>query len=517
MVKFFIDGNQVEVEAGTTVLKAAEKAGISIPHLCYHPAFTPEGSCRMCHVEVEGMPKLELACAVQVREGMKVYTENEKVVEARKGVLEFLLAEHPLDCPICDKAGECKLQDYYEKYGLFEGRFAEAKEKREKKVGIGKNLILDRERCILCHRCVRFLNEVVKTGEAGVVSRGVHSEISVYESALIENNYSGNLVDLCPVGAITDADFRFSTRVWFLESRDSVCGLCSRGCNVIIDSHPGFPRVPRKKRVYRVRARPNPEVNGFWICDLGRYHYPVLDEGRQERPVMRVNGRETALSWDKVFITLAEKIKSLVIMKKTARMAVILNTNLTNEELFLADQLFRKRLLVEKIYFADPASGTGDGFLLTEERTANRRGALELGFDLKPPDLAALSEKTDLLLVFGHHLLRYFSPAEVKGVFNRIGAKAVFVTHATSLDDLADFVLPIASATEKGGSFTNIEGKVQRFRPSLDPLCESLPEWQVLTRLAKEARVDYRIFNRYSSPEIISQEISGRIPFFRDK
>jgi len=265
MVKIFIDDKPVEVKEGTTVFAAAEQAGIPIPHLCYHPAFIAEGSCRMCLVEIEGMPKLELACSTQVREDMKIWTQSEKVIKARKGVLEFLLAEHPLDCPICDKAGECKLQDYYEEYGLFESQFKELKEKREKKVNIGERLILDRERCILCTRCVRFLRGVTKTQELGVFNRGIRSEISTYDGDLVAHNYSGNLAQICPVGAITDVDFRFQIRSWLLKKGDSICPLCSRGCNISIEYHPGFARIPQKKRVYRITSRKNPQVNDYWI------------------------------------------------------------------------------------------------------------------------------------------------------------------------------------------------------------------------------------------------------------
>ncbi len=266
MAKISIDGKPLEVTDGLTIMKAADSAGIIIPRFCYHPAFVPEGSCRMCLVEIEGLPKLELACSTVVRDGMKVSTGSEKVVEARRGVLEFLLAEHPLDCPICDKAGECTLQDYYEGYGRFKGAFQESKEKREKKLVLGKSLILDRERCILCTRCVRFLTEVTKTQELGVFKRGVHSEISPYEKEPVDNNYSGNLVEICPVGAITDLDFRFKTRPWFLNTGESICPLCSRGCNIYIDYLPGFARLEETKKgpAHPVQGEPS----GQRILDL---------------------------------------------------------------------------------------------------------------------------------------------------------------------------------------------------------------------------------------------------------
>lgn len=514
MTKIFIDDQAFEVSDGLTVLRAAEGAGIHIPHFCYHPAFAPEGSCRMCLVEIEGLPKLELACSTVVKEGMKVHAKSAKVVEARKGALEFLLAEHPLDCPICDKAGECKLQDYFEEYGLFESQFKEAKEKREKKVKISKNLILDRERCILCTRCVRFLNEITKTEDAGVINRGIHSEISVYDSDLIENNYSGNLAELCPVGAITDADFRFRTRTWFLEKKDSICPLCSRGCNITIDSHPGFPRVKMAQRVYRIRARENPDVNAHWICDFGRYGYSYLDEARQEKLVLKRAARDMGLSWEKTLIMLAEKIKGLIFLKKISRMAVILNTWLSNEELFLADKIFRKELHLENIFVVDQPQGKGDGFLLTDERTPNKRGLQEIGLSALAPDLDVLAEKTDLLLIFGSFLSQRFSMTDLKNAFDKIGTKALFASHKSSLDSLVDIIIPTPLIAEKSGTLTNIQGKVQAFSPALDFMGEGLPEWRALLDLAKELKINYRYFWQLNSPESIRREMVKEIPFF---
>jgi len=515
MPKIFLDGKPLEVKESITVFQAAKLSGIPIPHLCYHPAFPPEGSCRMCLVEIEGLPKLELACSTQVREGMKVSTMSEKVVEARKGVLEFLLAEHPLDCPICDKAGECKLQDYYEEYGLFPSQFKEYKEKREKKVRIGKNLLLDRERCILCTRCVRFLNEITKTQELGVFERGIHSEISAYETALVDNNYSGNLPELCPVGAITDTDFRFKTRSWFLKKGESICPLCSRGCNIFIEYHPGFPRIARTKRVYRVRARENEGVNGHWICDLGRYDYAYLDEGRQEKLIHKKGEKETRLSWDKALILLTEKIKSLSVMKKTSRIALVCSTTLSNEELFLIHKIFQEDLGVERIFFADPIPGESDNYLLTADRSPNKRGAQEIGFELKSPDLEPLSHNTDILLVFSHFLQSHFNLGDIKNALDKIGTKLLFTSQTTSLSSLFDIILPTALVAEKKGSLTNVDGRVQKFSPALETLGDSRPEWQVLVSLAKELKSNYKYYYQFTSPEAIFKEMGKEIPFFK--
>lgn len=514
MPKVFFDGRPVEAAEGLTVLRAAEAAGIHIPHFCYHPAFPPEGSCRMCLVEIEGLPKLELACSTLVKEGLKIRTASPKVVEARKGVLEFLLADHPLDCPICDQAGECKLQDYFEEYGLFRSQFKETKERREKKFNLGRNLILDRERCILCTRCVRFLNEITKTEDAGILNRGIHSEVGIFESEFIQNNYSGNLAQICPVGAITDLDFRFKTRVWLLESRESICPLCSRGCNIIIDSHPGQPRAPRPRRVYRVRARLNPEINSHWICDYGRYGYAYLDENRQDGLVWKKGSRETRLSWDKIAQILMEKIRSLVLHRKISRIGVVLHSNLTNEELFLADRIFRKALGIEKLFLADPPPGKGDDFLLTPERTANRRGLQEVGVPVQAADLEALAG-LDFLLIFGHYLSATTSPSDLKSALGKVETKALFSSHKSGLDSLADFIIPVPVIAEKKGTLTNIEGRVQAVSASLDSEGDGLPEWKLLLALAKELRVETKYFWPLTSPGAIFRALQEEIPFFR--
>jgi NADH-quinone oxidoreductase subunit G len=515
MVKLTIDDKALEVKEGLTILKAAEQAGIEIPHFCYHPAFAPEGSCRMCLIEIEGFPKLELACSTTVREGQKILTGSPKVREARKAVLEFLLAEHPLDCPICDKAGECRLQDYFYDHGLFESQLKDAKEKREKLVRIGQKLILDRERCILCTRCVRFLNEVSRTGELGVVNRGNRSEISSYDGKAVDNNYAGNLVDLCPVGAITDADFRFKSRVWFLTSRASICPLCGRGCNIFIDSHPGFPRVLLPQRVYRVRPRENPDINGHWMCDFGRYSFAYLDRGRHERPVQKKSGRETELTWEKVSAIVAEKVRGLVVRGKAARIAVILNSTLTNEELFLADRVFRKGLGIEKIFTADPVEGKADGFLQTAERTPNRRGAAEIGLAATRPDLAALAGTTDLLLIFGHFLAAALSPGEIKASLDGIAAKYLWASHRSALDELVDVVVPTPVIAEKSGTLTNTDGRVQPVSAALDFCAEGVPEWRVLLDLAKALRLDHKYYWPLDSPAAVFEAMRKEVPFFR--
>jgi NADH-quinone oxidoreductase subunit G len=516
MVKIFIDEKHLEVEEGITVFTAAEQAGIEIPHFCYHPAFAPEGTCRMCLIEIEGMPKLELACSTVVRDGMKVFTNNERVVEARKGVLEFLLADHPMDCPICDQAGDCKLQDYYEKYGMFESQFSDVKEKRDKKRKIGQTLIHDQERCVLCRRCVRFTREITKTQEIGVFERGVHAEISILDDIPVNNKYSGNLAQICPVGAITDLDFRFQTRSWFLKSGDSICPLCSRGCSITVDSHKGFSRFKVPKRVYRIRSRINKDVNGYWICDIGRYGYGYINEKRLGKILVKTEQNE-AMGWDKALHVLSEKMKRVHPMDRTSGTVLILNSWLTNEELFLIKKFLIENQEFKNVYLIDIPDGEGDDFLITPERSPNKRGLKELGLKTKSLSSDRLPEKIKLVLAFCPPNIDSAGLTSVKAVFDLAEEKILFASNDTDLSNVSDMVFPAAVIAEKGGSLINIDGILQKFSPALEALGDSRPEWQILVDLAKEIDSNYKYFNQFSSPEFILQEIRKEISDFGKK
>jgi NADH-quinone oxidoreductase subunit G len=511
MVKLFINDCPVEVESGATVLDAAKKAGIEIPHLCYHPAFSPEGSCRMCLVEIEGAPKLELACATPVREGMKVYTQTGDVCEARKGVLEFLLAEHPPDCPVCEQAGDCKLQDYYEQHGLFDSRYSEERIRKDKKVPLGGHLLLDRERCVLCTRCVRFLKNVTGGGELGVFQRGLNAEISLFPDMKMDNNYSGNLAEICPVGAITDLDFRFKSRTWFLESAPSVCPLCSRGCNIFIDYHPGFSRFEVPKRVYRVRARENLKVNQYWICDKGRYGYGYIDQDRMTD--ICSNGREENTS--AVFSRFTEEIKRLVHKKKTSRITVLMNSYLSNEELYLIHRIFKQELGVEKIHLVDPPDDRGDNMLLTAERVPNRKGARELGFEtLAAGDMDW--KGAELLVIFESP----FPVAELDQMLASMpddkGMQVLFTPRESELREKMQLVFPTATIAEKMGSLTNVDGAVQPFLQALEPQGEARAEWEWLKLLGRELGADFSFYARIHSPRDIFMNMKKEISFFQD-
>ncbi len=297
LVKLNIDGQEVEVPAGTTVLKAAEKLDKSIPHFCYHDGLPIVGQCRMCYVEIEGMPKLATSCSTTAGEGMKVHTDSPLVQKGQNATLEFVLLDHPLDCPICDRGGECKLQDYTYEHGPSRSRMIDKKEELLKHQHVSKEVVLDQERCILCTRCVRFSSHVDGRTELVVSDRGSHSVINVFDNRPMESKFSGNVVDLCPVGALTAQDFRFKARPWELRKHEGICSGCAVGCNIEIHTkhrHTGIPRpdgsLP-KPHVDRLMPRENTKVNDWWMCDKGRwgYHFHNEDSKRITQPMIRTS------------------------------------------------------------------------------------------------------------------------------------------------------------------------------------------------------------------------------------
>jgi NADH-quinone oxidoreductase subunit G len=262
MPKVTLDGKTFDVESGITILEVARSTGIEIPHFCWHPALSISGNCRMCLVEIENMPKLMIACQTVVTDNMVVSTNSERVIKARQAVMEFLLINHPLDCPICDEAGQCRLQDYTMKYSLGNSKFEEVKNKKQKRHKIGPFIFYDAERCISCSRCIRFCNEVAKSPQLTFINRGDRVSVKTFSGQLLDNPYSMNTIDTCPVGALTSADFRFKARVWEMSFTDSVCVGCSRGCNIRIGV--------RNNEILRLEPRENLNVNKYWMCDKGR-------------------------------------------------------------------------------------------------------------------------------------------------------------------------------------------------------------------------------------------------------
>jgi NADH-quinone oxidoreductase subunit G len=465
MAKLTIDGKEIEVPDGTRLFEACTEArGEALPHFCYHPDLPIAGVCRLCQVEVEGMPKLTIACNTFVRDGMVVHTKNDRVNKATQQILEMHLINHPVDCPICDQAGECGLQDQYMKYGLYDSKVEmEDKVNKIKAKVIGPHVILDQERCVLCSRCVRFCNDVTGTGEMGIFNRGDRAEIDTAPGVELDNNYSLNTVDICPVGALTSRDFRFQKRVWMLKAAESVCPGCATGCNVRIDHEGG--------RIFRLKPRYNPEVNGRWMCDKGRMTYKAVHSDRRLADPLK---GEQALKWFEAGPQLGE-------MLANGKLGlVIASAHQSLEELFLL------KLMAGGNIVAGPAgadTGDGDDLLLSADRTPNRQGLKLLGIEeLDAAALAArISEAEGTILVHGGNPA---ADEAVAGALAGCGDLVYIGTHANETAAAAALVAPGAAWAEKQGIFVNKQGRLQQFKQSVGRHGNAREDWRILAEAA---------------------------------
>ena len=514
-----INGKEITVEKGATVIQAAEKLGFDVPRYCYHPGLSIAGNCRMCLVEIEKFPKLQIACHTQAQDGMVVKTESDVVKKTREHILEFLLVNHPLDCPVCDQAGECFLQDYYMKHGLYDSRLDEDKVKKTKAESIGPTVMLDSERCILCSRCVRFTDEITKTSELGIFNRGNHSEIGIYPGRELNNKYSGNVVDICPVGALSDKDFRFKCRVWYLKTSPSVCTGCSMGCNIDIHYQVERKHIADGDRVMRLKPRENDEVNKWWICDEGRYSYPFIDKNRIHKPGRRVQG--TVLSgqhdlepapWGEALDLAARKLKEI---PKDA-WAVMASPQMTNEELYLAKKLFGETLGLTLSLVSPSREGYSDDFLMKADKNPNTRGAFELGYSVLKGQLEDIVRKAEAgkikgLYVFGQDLFEFFKPETAEKIFGNCEAMIFQGANWNPTAARASVVLPSAVFAEQDGTFTNFQRRVQRIFKAFEPMDEARPGWEILAALSERAgnKLPYR------ETREIFDEIAAKVPVFQ--
>jgi NADH-quinone oxidoreductase subunit G len=495
-----IDGRTISVPDGTTVIQAAEQLGIFVPRYCYHPALSIAGNCRICLVEVEKLPKLQIACNTPVSEGMAVHTKSAKAESGRRAVLEFLLANHPLDCPVCDQSGECDLQNFYLNFGLYDPRFREQKVKKHKALPLGPHVMLDQERCILCSRCVRFTDEITRSGEFGIFNRGDHAELGLYPGTELNNRYSANVVDICPVGALTERDFRFKARVWYLSSAPTVCNGCSQGCNIDLHYLVDRPHLNDGDRVVRVKPRYNSDVNQWWICDEGRYGRGWIDSGRLDG----------AVDWEQALTAIAGSLSG------RPRIGVIVSAQLTNEELFLVRLIFHSKLGARVTAVVPEQPGYSDDFLLKADKNPNTAGATLLG--LTGPDAPtaaqiideALAGNIDVLWVMGHDLAKFFGGDKVRQVSERVRLLIFSGTNANATVPLAHWVLPTAAYVEKDGTFVNCHGRVQRIGRAFPPFKSSREDWRILLDLAGKLGValDWR------APEQIFLALTQAVPAF---
>ncbi len=468
MPKLTIDDKEIEVDKGTSIIRAALDHGIDVPFYCWHPRLSVAANCRMCLVEVEKAPKLLPACEVLVRDGMVVKTQSEKVLEARRSVMEFLLINHPIDCPICDQAGECKLQNYYMAHDQTGTRFDETKVVKRKAVELGNTVMLDEERCINCTRCVRFMDEVAGNPALGQFDRGDRAVIGTFPGMPLEDPYSLNIVDICPVGALTSRDFRFKVRSWFLKTVDSVCPGCARGCSTVVDHY--------NNEVQRLKARDNEWVNQGWLCDEGRFTYKELHDPEVQISVPHAKNEEghlVPITWAQAKEKLTELLGGYV-GETDGTLGLCFSSQLTTEGVTAFVELAERVLQVDTYAILGRPDGEGDQFLRVADRNPNRAGAelvLE-GYSIFDEGAQLLKkginkEAVKTLLMVGTD---YPNPDEA---WMKCLEKVEIVAFATGWDETAraaDLVLPLASYAEQDGTFVNQQGRMQRINRALRPI-----------------------------------------------
>jgi NADH-quinone oxidoreductase subunit G len=468
-VTLTIEGRQVTVPNGTTILEAAKAAGVLIPHYCYHPGLPVAGVCRMCLVDVEKAPKLAPSCATAAAEGQVVHVHSEKALEARTGVLEMLLINHPLDCPICDQAGECELQDYTYQEGRAEGRYREPKRFNPVE-DFGGDVVYVANRCILCTRCVRFMEDIAHDPVLNVSERGDRALIGKFEGQDLTHAWAGNVIDLCPVGALLSKDSLNKARAWEMDRTASVCPNCSQGCNMIVET--------RDNVVVRLRPRPNEAVNKYFMCDHGRLNYRWMNrQDRVDVPMVRAGATLATADWERAIAAAGKMLAG-------KRAFVLASPRLSNEALFMLSQIvstngagaFRVQQGEEA-----PLSGV-KGLARRKDLAANVKGAELFGFKRADAPLSAM-QSGDVLIVADEELDGVAAPDLAKAG----GVIVVGTTLPAWARHLAAIVLPIANMTEEEGTFTNVDGRVQRFLQAKAAPGMARPSWWVVSDLLAAA------------------------------
>ena len=514
-----IDGVWHQFPKGTRVIEACEQAGSYVPRYCYHKKLSSPGNCRMCLIEM-GLPKLgpdrkpelgadgkpainwmarpQISCAQDVAEGMGVRTNSPLVKECQQGVMEFLLINHPLDCPICDQAGECRLQEFCVDYGTSQSRFLENKVKKPKNVVLGPRVTLDDERCILCSRCIRFCQEIAKDDVLGFVDRGTYTVLTAHPGKRLENNYSLNTVDICPVGALTSTDFRFKMRVWFLKETKSICTSCATGCNTIIGT--------REDVIYRQTPRENDAVNSCWMCDYGRLNFDYLQsERRLLEPQIHSGEKLVAADWQTAIAQAALDLKGL----SGPEIAIIASGRMTNEELWLTLQL-AKTLDVQSIEIV-PRTGPGDDILLSEDRNPNTNGARLLGRTSQPgaklPAIAdaVKSGRVKALIALGENPMRLGISAEQ---LETLSAFIVMDILSNAATEHGTVLLPSFAFAEKRGSMINGEGRLQRLNRAVRAPGQARDDWEILRDLIQACSGQ----NSINSIEDVFRQMAEAVP-----
>jgi NADH-quinone oxidoreductase subunit G len=506
-----IDGQHVAVEKGKTVLQAAIEAGISVPYYCYHPGLGVDGSCRVCVVKIEKMPKLQTSCSTVCADGMVVSTRDPEVVQARAGIFEFLLINHPLDCPVCDKGGECPLQDFSYTFGpaqsrmdfprrVFDGEGVKAD------VDFGPALMLNRNRCILCTRCVRFMREIDGDAQINIVDRGYGSEIATFEEEGVHSILSGNLMDVCPVGAITTRDYRFKSRPWDNPAVvDTICTLCEKGCNTSAWIK-AKPEWAKGSQLIRMTPRFNPEVNQYWMCDIGRFDYHWVEGGGRVRtPLVRSTaGTLETTAWHDIQLRLRDRIQASG-SADPASVRFVVSAHAATEELFVLKELLQGLLGHDALASVDVAWTRSEKrqrphvkFVVPPVDAPNVNGARDLGYRVEPgrdglPDLSSLRTAVEAGRVQAVYVVDPGPDGSMGDMSwlaaaRRSGTVPLLIVQGVLLTELAreaDFVLPGAAWVEKDAIYTNGQGRVQAASRVVNPPGDALEDWAILVNLAR--------------------------------
>ena len=469
MPKFTLDDREIEFNPGETIIQAAKNSGITLPNFCWHPGLSVAGNCRICLVEIEGAPKLQIACATPAAENMVVRSASEKAMHAQNAVMEFLLINHPLDCPICDEAGECKLQDYAYKYGVGFSRYDEEKNQKDKRVDLGPTVMFDQERCISCSRCIRFCDEVAKSPQLTFVKRGENVTIETFPGEELDNPYSMNVIEICPVGALTSKDFRFRSRVWEMSFTDSVCPGCSRGCNSIVGV--------RNNQILRIEPRENMAVNDYWLCDWGRlntYKWVHDPEIRIDEPQIKLNesesnsgeDRQIEVSWDEAISKAVAELKN----NSPEEILFIASPFSTLEDNYALKKLAKEVVGTDNIiYIPSIDESFEDDLLRKADMTPNTNGLKQLGIRAyNDKDIADLqSGKYKTLYVLNDDAMRL--PGAVNFI-NNIQTSIQHIQRKNEYSGQANVLFSDACYAEINGTFVNFQNRVQRIRPSVTTL-----------------------------------------------
>ena len=540
-VTLTIDGRQVTVDKGQTVLQAAIESGISVPYYCYHPGIGVDGSCRVCIVKIEKMPKLQTSCSTPCTEGMVVSTRTQEVVEARAGVFEFLLVNHPLDCPVCDKGGECPLQDFSGAFGRDQSRMEFPRREFDGNgvqadVDFGPTLMLNRNRCILCTRCVRFMRDIDSDAQINIIDRGHGSHISTFQEEGVHSLISGNLMDVCPVGAITTRDYRFKSRPWDNPfAADTICTQCAKGCNVTAWIK-AKPEWAKGSRLVRFTPRFNPDVNDYWMCDIGRFEYHWIEsDDRLVNPLERVGGHgQQPISWRDATARLRDRLTAAGTSSSgqpspdQPPVRFLLSAHASHEELFLFKRLTQellgddgpKAISVAWRYREKPQPA-GTKFRVPPVDAPNVNGARMLGLAPGTPgaetgesDVSALRQAVEAGRVSALYVFdpgpegsigdtKWIVDARASGTLPLLVVQGVLMT---DLARAADFVLPGASYAEKDASYTNQQGRLQGTSRAIPPPGDAQEDWQIVVNIGIGLGVPFA----YKTAADVRNDIVGR-------